>query len=165
MERRRAGADSLRGDPAFSLAFVCLALVCSLAGCSDYGPPKDTEGLQNLQPVTGSVSFEGKPTPGAVVLFLPADAPDSLTYRVAGTVEEDGSFEMHTTVPEGTRPGVAPGEYVVTISWNELVNPRDRDSDEGPDLVPSRYKDHRTSGLRVEIVEGNNELEPFNLTP
>jgi hypothetical protein len=142
-----------------------MLLLFVLVGCSDYGPPKGTEGLQDLQAVTGSVSFEGKPTPGAVVLFLPADAAESSTYRVAGTVGEDGSFEMCTTVPEGTRPGVAPGDYVVTISWNELVDPRDRDSDEGPDLVPSRYKDHRTSGLRVEIVEGNNELEPFVLIP
>jgi len=144
---------------------VCFFALWILAGCGDYGPPKNTEGLQDLQPVSGSVSFDGKPAAGALVLFLPADAPDSSTYRIAGTVEEDGSFEMRTSVPEGTRPGVAPGEYVVTISWNELVDPRDRDSDEGPDLLPSRYKDHRTSGLRAEIVEGKNELEPFDLKP
>ena len=147
----------------FAPRWIFLFVLCVLPGCSDYGPPKNTEGLQNLQPVTGNVSFEGKPTPGAVVLFLPADEPDKFTYRVAGTVDEDGAFEMQTSVPEGTRPGVAPGEYVVTISWNEPA--RDRDSDEGPDLVPSRYRDHRTSGLRVEIVEGNNELEPFDLKP
>jgi len=143
--------------------WICLLLLCVPPGCSDYGPPKNTDGLQNLQPVTGSVSFEGKPTPGAVVLFLPVDEPDKFTYRVAGTVDEDGAFEMQTSVPEGTRPGVAAGEYLVTISWNEPA--RDRDSDEGPDLVPPRYRDHRTSGLRVEIVEGNNELEPFDLKP
>jgi len=144
---------------------VCLVAPVAIPGCGDYGPPKDTEGLQNLQPVTGSVSYEGKPTPGAVVLFLSADAPDSFNYRIAGTVEEDGSFEMQTTVPEGTRPGVAPGEYVVTVSWNELVDPRDRDSDVGPDLIPSKFKSYKTSGLRVEIVEGTNELDPFVLTP
>src|SRR5262249_32071285 len=112
----------------------------------------------------GSVSFEGKPTPGATVQFLPVDEPEKFTYYVAGVVDEDGSFKMETSVPEGMRPGVAPGEYLVIISWNKLVNPRDRDSDDGPDLVPSKYKDYKTSGLRVEIVEGENDLDPFELS-
>ena len=62
---------------------------------------------------------------------------------------------MMTTVGLGSRLGVEPGEYFVTISWNKLVNPKDRDSDEGPDLLPEKYKDHKTSGLRVEIVAGD----------
>ena len=132
-------------------------------GCSrDYGPPKGTEGLQDLQPVTGSVSFEGQPTPGAVVLFLPVDQPDDFTYRVWGAVEDDGSFEMQTTVPEGTMPGVAPGEYLVTVSWTQRVDPNDKDSDER-DLLPEKYKSHKTSGLRVAIEEGDNELPAFEL--
>ncbi len=144
---------------------LCIVALSAASGCSrDYGPGKNTEGLQNLQPVSGRVSYEGKPTPGAIVLFLPVDEPDT-TYRIAGIVDEEGAFEMETSVPEGTRAGVAPGEYLVTISWNKLVDPRDRDSDEGPDLVPSKYKDHKTSGLRVEVVEGTNELRPFDLTP
>jgi hypothetical protein len=115
--------------------------------------------------VTGSVSFEGKPTPGAIVLFYPADDPTSAEYRVAGVVDEDGAFEMMTTVPEGSRSGVAPGEYVVTISWNKLVDPKDRDSDLGPDLVPGKYRDFKTSGLRAEVGEGPNEIPCFELTP
>jgi hypothetical protein len=161
-EFSRAGSVVHQRARLFVLLLVSLG---GALGCSDYGPPKNTEGLENLQAVTGSVSFEGQPTPGAIVLFLPVEEPDRFTYRVAGTVDENGAFEMQTSVPEGTRPGVAPGEYFVTISWNEPIDPRDRDSDDGPDLVPSRYKDHKTSGLRVEIVEGTNELQPFELTP
>jgi hypothetical protein len=160
----RAG-DALHHWSMVASRVFCLFALCGLAGCRDYGPPRGTEGLENLQPVTGSVSFEGQPTPGAIVLFFPADDPQSAEYRVAGTVEEDGSFEMKTTVPEGTRPGVAPGDYLVTISWNKLVDPGDRDSDEGPDLLPAMYKDCKRSGLRVEVVEGTNELQPFELSP
>jgi len=145
---------------------VCLAVLCTTFGCNrDYGPPRNTEGLQNLQPVGGSVSFEGKPTPGALVYFFPADEPESPDRRIAGVVEEDGSFEMQTTVGEGSRLGVEPGNYLVTISWSRPVNPYDHDSDEGPELLPERYKDYKTSNLRVEIVEGTNELNPFELTP
>jgi hypothetical protein len=163
MGRLVRGPDFQRGG--LRPAFACLLMICVLVGCSDYGPPKNTDGLQNLQPVTGSVSFEGKPTPGAIVLFYPADDPTSAEYRLAGIVEEDGSFQMQTTVPEGTRPGVAPGEYLVTISWNKPVDPTDRDSDMGPDLIPGKYKDCKLSGLRAEVGEGANELPSFDLTP
>jgi len=144
---------------------VFLFISCGVLGCSDYGPPRNTEGLQNLQPVTGSVSFAGQPTPGALVLFLPADEPEAPDRRIAGVVEEDGTFQMQTTVGEGSRPGVEPGEYVVTISWSELVNPYDHDSDIGPEKLPEKYQDYKTSKLRVEIVQGTNEIPPFELTP
>lgn len=146
---------------------VALVLLCAaaLAGCDDGSPPKNTEGLQNLQPVSGAVSFQGKPTPGAVVLFHSVADPDSHKKRIAGIVDEEGSFEMSTTVGAGTRPGVEPGEYRVSISWAEPIDPDDKDSDMGPDLLPAKYKDYKTSELRVEIEIGNNELDPFELTP
>ena len=146
-------------------ALLCLAAACLPFGCSrDIGPPQGTEGLEDLQPVTGRVSFDGNAPAGAVVLFIPAQGPASFSYRIAGVVEEDGSFEMQTTVPEGTRPGVAPGNYLVGISWTELVDPDNRDSDER-DLLPEKYKDPRSSGLRTNVEEGTNELPAFVLTP
>jgi hypothetical protein len=146
---------------------VIRTLLCAVAllGCRDGGPPKDTEGLRNLQPVSGTVSFQGKPTPGAVVLFHPSADPDSFKKRIAGIVDEEGLFEMSTTVGAGTRPGVEPGAYRVSISWAEPIDPNDKDSDMGPDLLPVKYKDHSTSGLTVEIETGSNELDPFELTP
>jgi hypothetical protein len=158
-------ADSRSDLSKFCRAFLCVAALCASSGCSDYGPPKNTEGLQNLQPVTGSVSFEGKPTPGALVLFLDAGDPESTDRRIAAIVDDDGSFVMNTTVGLGSRPGVEPGEYVVAISWSKPVDPTDHDSDMGPDLLPAKYKDYKTSGLRVEIVGGRNELDPFELAP
>jgi hypothetical protein len=145
-------------------AFACLALFCSSAGCSsDIRPSKSTEGLEDLQPVAGSVSFNGQPTPGAVVLFIPAIESGESVPRIAGIVDEEGAFEMSTTVSAGTLPGVQPGKYVVTISWNKKINPDDKDSDDGPDLVPSKYGDPATSQLQVEVEVGDNKLEPFEL--
>jgi hypothetical protein len=147
------------------LTSCALFTLAAVGGCDDGGPPRNTDGLQNLQPVSGTVSFQGKPTPGAVVLFHPADDPDSHQKRIAGIVDEEGAFEMSTTVSAGTRPGVEPGTYKVSITWAEPINPNDRDSDMGPDLLPVKYKDHTTSGFEVEIGTGNNELEPFEPTP
>jgi hypothetical protein len=144
---------------------VGIVLLSVIGGCStDITPSKNTKGLENLQPASGSVSYQGKPTPGAIVLFCPEGAVSSGAPRIAGEVEDDGTFEMKTTVSAGTRFGVAPGKYIVTISWNKKVDEADRDSDDGPDLVPSKYKDPATSNLIVEIEEGDNELEPFVLT-
>jgi hypothetical protein len=160
------GAANLRRrNCALPRRFIVLASLVALSACSDGGPPKNTEGLQNLQPVSGTVSFQGKPTPGAVVLFHPAADPDSYKKRIAGIVDDEGSFEMSTGVSAGMRPGVEPGQYKVTISWAEPIDPNDRDSDMGPDLLPVKYKDHKTSGLMVEIEAGSNELDPFELTP
>jgi len=156
-----AGSLNCRGLVAL---FVGIALQL-VAGCSnDITPSKNTEGLENLQPTSGSVSYQGKPTPGAMVWFRPEGVVPPDAPRIAGEVDEDGTFEMKTTVAEGTRSGVAPGKYIVTITWNEKVDPTDKDSDDGPDLVPSKYKDPATSGLLVEIEEGDNELKPFELT-
>jgi hypothetical protein len=98
-------------------------------------------------------------------LFHPVADPDSHEKRIAGVVDEEGAFEMSTTVGAGTRPGVEPGAYKVSISWAERIDPNDKDSDMGPDLLPVKYKDHTTSGLSVEIDTGSNELEPFELAP
>jgi len=144
-------------------ALVCLGILFALGCGRDIGPPAGTEGLDDLQPVTGSVLFEGKPTPGAVVLFVPSVKPEAFRYRVAGIVDEDGNFEMQTTVPEGTRPGVAPGQYLVTVSWTEPIDPDDKDTDLR-ELLPEKYTLALSSGLRVEIDEGANELEAFELT-
>src|SRR5262245_21807819 len=50
----RAGSD-LRQGPVVGPGLIFLFATWGLLGCSDYGPPRNTEGLQNLQPVTGSV--------------------------------------------------------------------------------------------------------------
>jgi hypothetical protein len=114
--------------------------------------------------VTGSVSFEGKPTPGAVVLFYPADDPARTGVCVAGVVEDDGFFEMSTAVAEGSLPGVQEGKYIVTIRWTKRVDPDDKDSDE-LDLLPEKYIEPKTSDLKAEVEAGENELKPFVLAP
>ncbi len=158
-------AADFRGKISFIATVVlCWSAICGVGGCSGgYGPSSSTEGLQNLQPVSGSVSFQGQPTPGAVVLFFREGKIDARAPRIAGIVEEDGSFEMSTTVSEGTLPGVQEGKYVVTISWTKKINPDDRDSDDGPDLLPEMYKAQMSSPLRADVKHGDNDLEAFEL--
>jgi hypothetical protein len=148
----------------FGALLLGTGMLFGMTGCEkDLRPSSNTEGLENLQPVTGSVTFKGAPTPGAIVMFVPQGKSEGPVPRIAGVVEEDGTFEMSTTVAVGTLFGVQPGKYFATVSWNHKVDPNDRDSDDGPDLVPSIYKSHLTSPLRVEIHDGENELDAFEL--
>ncbi len=52
---------------------------------------------------------------------------------------------------------------MVTISWNKKINPDDRDSDDGPDLLPEIYKDPMSSPLHAEVKQGENELPVYEL--
>ncbi|HEY3969608.1 MAG TPA: hypothetical protein VGM05_33955 [Planctomycetaceae bacterium] len=96
-------------------------------------------------------------------MFFREGKIDPRAPRIAGIVEDDGSFEMSTTVSEGTLPGVQEGKYVVTISWVKKINPDDRDSDDGPDLLPGMYKAQVSSPLRADVKQGDNELDVFEL--
>jgi prepilin-type processing-associated H-X9-DG protein len=71
---------------------VGLVAMGGVLGCSAGGPSSDTEGLEDLHPVSGSVSFEGKPTPGAIVMFYKVDDPTSKGVRIVQTniVTADG---------------------------------------------------------------------------
>jgi hypothetical protein len=154
----RRGGSTLRG------AFVGIVAMGGALGCGYRGPSNKTEGLEDLQPVSGSVSFEGKPTPGAVVMFFRTDDPKTTGVRIAGVVDDEGVFEMTTGVAEGVLPGVKEGKYRVTVTWTRLADPDDKDSDL-IDLLPEKYKDPNYSPLQAEVEAGENVLSPFELVP
>jgi hypothetical protein len=59
--------------------------------------------------------------------------------------------------------GAPPGEYAVTF---KATQPRKEDEDEGGpevDRFQGRYSNPESSLWIVTIVEGENELEPFQL--
>ncbi len=146
----------------FSICALGICALASLTGCSNQVSSK-TEGLEDLQPVMGSVSFDGKPTPGAIVLFFESNDPKPDGIRISGEVDEDGDFEMLTGVSQGALPGVRAGSYFVTVTWTRPENADDKDSDL-IDLIPAKYGSPKTSPLRVVIKDGENALKPFVLT-
>ena len=125
-------------------------------------------GGQGLHPVHGQVLYEGKPAAGAVVFFHPQDDhpstagaqgnPVTAADLPSGKVGPDGSFEL-TTYKRGK--GAPAGRYTVTVSW---TGPSAAGDSDGPNLLPARYLDPATSQLAVEVKEGDNKLQPFQLT-
>jgi hypothetical protein len=140
-------------SPRTAVAGPLLVLIVALTCCS-CSRHSDKE----VFTVRGSVMFEGKPTPNAVVFFHPQGEPRSGTPMSSGVVGPDGSFEITTFQPGDGAPA---GMYAVSIVWKKPAAVGDRDE---VYLLPERYINPQTSGLRVEVKEGPNQLAPFQLT-
>lgn len=165
MEKRSHSDFRDRSSVSHLLAWAAWSIVAvGTGGCSKSSPlPSE---LADLAPVSGRVSFEGKPTPGAAVEFIPANGDPSARNPVVGAiVKEDGSFKLKSVAKQTSREGAPPGEYVVTVSWTPPLNPKDRESDLSPEMLPGKYQDPKESGLRYTVKSGKNEIPPIELTP
>ena len=109
-----------------------------------------------------TVTYKGSPVEGAtVVLFAenPSDKP-------AGCVTGAGGTGTLMTFQPGD--GAVPGSYVATVSKLEQITLTQEQQDairnggQGPvakDLLPAKYKDKATSGLKVTInATGSNDI-------
>lgn len=146
----------LRGRRAIHrVSWKPLLTLIALAGCSNNG----------LVTVTGVVTLDGQPLPGATVAFTPT-GPGIPARAVSGA---DGRFVMTSG---GRGKGARPGDYSVTILKLEsrLVSPQEaRTLKPGPDreidrvardddavtvieyLVPKRYASAGSSGLSARV--------------
>jgi hypothetical protein len=102
------------------LLFACGAV--ALAGCGKAASVK-------TYPVTGTVTYNGKPLEGATVVYVPTnpDAP-----RVSGSTDSDGKFSLSTFVSASEILRGAPAdEYKVLVT---KVNVEQAAATSGPDF-------------------------------
>jgi hypothetical protein len=154
VDRVEVTAPPVRRRPA--LAFLVALAVASTsiwAGCGKADP-----NLLPVFPVKGQVQFEGRPTPGALVVLHPARA-DPQTPCPRGKVDKDGAFALSTY---SANDGAPTGDYTVTVQWQGLVGSGE-DVRIGPSLLPPKYSNPKTSDLRVRVAEGSNQLAPIQL--
>jgi len=138
--------------PAGSSGWGRFAAVASLwlaAGC---GGPGD--GLTKF-PVTGTVLVDGEPQDRVRVRFFRNGKPGETNADTpAAVTDPQGRFALSTN---GDADGAVAGTYKVTFFW-KLGN--------GPgtsDLLGGRYGKLETTPFEVTVVEGKNELPPFEL--
>ncbi len=145
-----------------------LALTCVLMlplGCSS--KPKDQP---NLAPVSGRVTFKGKPVEGASVVFHGPKSPRAAT----GRTDADGRYKLSMF---NTNDGAVLGENVVTIAklsataqqssaisidtggdaYTKAMNSAATGAAADSDL-PAKYGSKDQSGLSRTVVDGNNEF-------
>jgi hypothetical protein len=141
--------------PAGSLLFVVGTLI--IAGCGD--------GKIARYPVQGSVTVDGKPADGAIVIFCPiGGGPELEKLRPMGTADQAGAFKLMSITPNDGAPA---GPYKVIVKWPAQVSAaadrEGRGGGIGPDRLRGRYYNLDTTPLSANIEAKSNELAPFDL--
>ena len=130
-------------------------LLTAVIGCSSAN--KDPR----CYPVTGKVTFKGKPAQFAVVSFIPADTAEG-RMPAAGVVDEFGEFRLLT---QKRIEGAQSGKYLVKFTFRIPGNPGTDDAEYGRELLPKKYLDTATSGYEFTVEPTENDVPPFALTP
>ena len=106
-------------------------------------------GLPRTIPVSGQVTFDGKPPPAAgSVLFLCTEPAEGYPVRPASAAfDTTGNFQAQTFEPGD---GLMPGKYVISIEcWD---TPPNMQGNPGKSFVPRKYQNPQTSGFTLEIT-------------
>jgi hypothetical protein len=133
---------------------------------SSCGEPKGGPRL-DVAPVEGEVFVDGKPALEGFVHLHPVTPhemprPDQ-AIASKGQVDEEGKFKVSTYVNED---GAPPGEYKITITWNEATGVM-LNSWEGPDRLKGKYANVETTQFSVTVPErpdGPVVIPRFDLT-
>lgn len=130
---------------------ILLGTLTFLVGCSR----GFDDGLKK-HPVTGSVRIDGQPTAGLIVRFSARNETKSgVNARFpVGVSDDKGIFRVSTN---GKDDGAVAGDYDVTVVWPESNEPPLRDKLKGA------YSTAEKSKLKVTVIAGKNELQPFEL--
>ncbi len=134
-------------------AVVAVATTPLLAGCGKTDPNQ-----VRVFPAKGRVQFEGRAAPGAWIVLHPTRTdPQSPCPR--GKVNQNGTFTLSTY---HANDGAPSGDYTATVEWPTYVGSGE-DVRVGPNRLPPKYGNPRTSGLHVRVAEGSNQLPPIEL--
>jgi len=127
---------------------VLIGLFCMLCvGCGS-----------DLATVTGTVTLDGQPLAGSDMLrgtvqFSPEDGHGT---KAVGYVDGNGHYDLTS----GSRVGVLPGNYLVTISANQIIPSKTPGGAPSGRLVtPARYADPKNSGFKAEVGRGRNTFD------
>ncbi len=113
-------------------SFILLSAMVFTVGCT----PSD------IGTVTGTVTADGQPLPGALIEFYPKAGGGSSQART----DEDGKYEL---IRDRETMGAAVGEHEVRISTFGSVETGDYGK-ESPETLPAKYN------LKSELLETVN---------
>lgn len=138
----------------FGVWLACLLSLAALSGCG-----KST-GAGTI-PATGIVTFDGTPVEGASITFQPIGSDAKLASQA--TTDAAGKFELSTYASGGKfHPGIAPGQYAVSITKLDTASIRDTLSPP-KNLLPAKYANPNSSMLKAEVAAGSENRFEFPL--
>ncbi|MDA1014035.1 MAG: hypothetical protein O3A00_06230 [Planctomycetota bacterium] len=103
---------------------------------------------QELVPVAGKLSFDGKPVADGFVETRLIGKDGKMTLGGLSKIEEDGSFNLVTDIEGKLEIGVYSGTHKMVVRWSET----------GPGqlaptwLVPARYIDFASTPIEFEAT-------------
>jgi serine/threonine-protein phosphatase CPPED1 len=101
-------------------------------------------------PVSGTVTLDGKPLAGAVVVFDMADPPQGVRRVSAdGVTDAAGKFRLATYGPG--HDGAPAGEYGVGVR-KSAGGLADEENEKAKSSIPEHYARSRTSGLKATVT-------------
>lgn len=104
-----------------------------------------------LAPVSGTVTYQGKPLDHGRVVFAPLRGTPG--PAAVGEIRPDGSFQMHTC----GRDGAAIGQHRGTVHCRKILTPAEAASLVIPaSLIPDKYGHEAHSALSFEVRPGEN---------
>ncbi|TWT66930.1 hypothetical protein Pla123a_43590 [Posidoniimonas polymericola] len=121
------------------------------AGCSGGG--------EKTYPVSGVVTFEGKPLAGGSLVFEPlSPAPKTgKMYSARGKIGPEGQFRLSTF---GDQDGAPPGRYRVGVTPRVKVWQSEEIREAPPqNSIPPNYTSPSSSGLEFEVKSERNEID------
>lgn len=126
------------------MAFAAFAF--AVIGCSS-GP--------RLHSVSGVVTLDGKPLPGASVTFY----PEGPGQAAACTSDAQGRYRPET----GNNQGVYNGKYTVTVTKLDIPNTGGKELGLAPEsrknLVPAKFASKDSSDLKFEVPAGVYDID------
>jgi hypothetical protein len=142
--------------------FYLLLILFLVIGCSDKGAIK-------VVPIHGTVTQDGKPVEGAMVVLSPKSDENR---SASGITDSAGNFEVLTL--GATENGAMPGEYAVLVSKHILVDAAGKEIPEQNDIaynpnatatsppikkavLPKKYNDSSKPLFTVEVKTGRND--------
>ncbi|MBM3954821.1 MAG: carboxypeptidase regulatory-like domain-containing protein [Planctomycetes bacterium] len=121
---------------------------------------------QPTWPVTGSIEYDGKPLVGATVVFHAIDKTNFKWKELPQAfTDAEGRFSVRTYT---SADGAPAGEYSVGVA---MVHPTSDEGDDQPrrikgaTVIPLKYADPSTSGIRVTVERKKTDLPPIRLVP
>jgi hypothetical protein len=135
---------------------LALAVVLCAAGCGKKEERKPTF------PVSGKVTFQGRPATGALVVLHPlndAELDKWPTGYPRGYVSETGAFAIGTYEQAD---GAPTGNYSAVIIWPAETTPGKPET--GGDRLKGYYSDPKKSTFSVKVPQAPITLQPFELS-
>jgi hypothetical protein len=133
--------------------------VVLLIGCGDGRLPR--------RPVSGSVTVDGKPAGGALVVLHPVAgsvADEAAKLRPTGTCDRDGTFVLGTWE---LADGVPAGRWKATVQWftaaGAAAGADPEASQAETDRLGNAYGDPEATPLSVEVADSAVQLPTFEL--